>query len=80
MILAVSEAAVLLQEGNDFTGRGIFGRWLGSEIEQRYPARIKDFQANFLHTIDDLRDITDFGEGFDFGDNLTFGEGGGDLS
>ena len=86
LILAVSEAAVLLQEGNDFTGRGIFGRWLGGEIERRYPARIKDFQADFLHTIDDLRDITDFGEGlgfgngFDFGDNLTFGEGGGDLS
>ena len=86
MILAVSEAAVLLQEGNDFTGRGIFGRWLGSEIERRYPARIKDFQADFLHTIDDLRDITDFGngldfgDGFDFGDNLTFGEGGEDFS
>ena len=86
LILAVSEAAVLLQEGNDFTGRGIFGRWLGSEIERRYPARIKDFQADFLHTIDDLRDITDFGEGldfedgFDFGDGLTFGKGGGDLS
>lgn len=80
LILAVSEAAVLLQEGNDFTGRGIFGRWLGGEIERRYPARIKDFQADFLHTIDDLRDITDFGEGLDFGDNLTFGEGGGDLS
>ena len=80
MILAVSEAAVLLQEGNDFTGRGIFGRWLGSEIERRYPARIKNFQADFLHTIDNLRDITDFGEGFDFGDGLIFGEGGGDLS
>lgn len=80
LILAVSEAAVLLQEGNDFTGRGIFGRWLGSEIERRYPARIKDFQADFLHTIDDLRDITDFGEGFDFGDGLIFGAGGGDLS
>ena len=80
LILAVSEAAVLLQEGNDFTGRGIFGRWLGSEIERRYPARIKDFQADFLHTIDDLRDITDFGEGFDFGDGLIFGEDGGDLS
>lgn len=86
LILAVSEAAVLLQEGNDFTGRGIFGHWLGSEIERRYPARIKDFQADFLHTIDDLRDITDFGngldfgDGFDFGDNLTFGEGGEDFS
>ncbi len=86
LILAVSEAAVLLQEGNDFTGRGIFGRWLGGEIERRYPARIKDFQADFLHTIDDLRDITDFGEGldfgdgFDFGDGLTFEKGGGDLS
>ena len=59
---------------------------VGSEIERRYPARIKDFQADFLHTIDDLRDITDFGngldfgDGFDFGDNLIFGEGGGDLS
>ena len=80
LILAVSEAAVLLQEGNDFTGRGIFGRWLGSEIERRYPARIKDFQADFLHTIDDLRDITDFGDGFDFGDGLTFEKGGGGLS
>ena len=86
LILAVSEAAVLLQEGNDFTGRGIFGHWLGSEIERRYPTRIKDFQADFLHTIDDLRDITDFGngldfgDGFDFGDNLTFGEGGEDFS
>ena len=80
LILAVSEAAVLLQEGNDFTGRGIFGRWLGSEIERRYPARIKDFHADFLHTIDALRDITDFGDGFDFGDGLIFGEGGGDLS
>ena len=49
-------------------------------LDTGYPARIKDFQADFLHTIDDLRDITDFGNGLDFGDGLIFGEDGGDLS
>lgn len=57
LILAVSEAAVLLQEGNDFTGRGVFGRWLGTEIQKRYPDFTDDFEEELLHFIhQDLED------------------------
>jgi len=37
MILAVSEATVILQEGNDMTGRGVLGAWLAREVTALNP-------------------------------------------
>lgn len=38
LILATSEATVLLQEGRDADGRGVFGSWLAEECTRRDPA------------------------------------------
>lgn len=42
LILAVSEATVLLQEGRDPENRGFFGRWLAAECSRRDPEAARE--------------------------------------
>ena len=37
MIVAISESTVLLQEGNDFEGRGVLGSWVSREATKLDP-------------------------------------------
>lgn len=41
LIIAISEATVLLQEGNDFIGRGVLGRWLSEQVKLKDPQAIQ---------------------------------------
>ncbi len=42
LILATSESIVLFQEGNDRTGRGVFGAWVAREMASAYPKAAKE--------------------------------------
>lgn len=45
LILAVSEGTVLLQEGRDPDGRGVFGRWIAEESARMSPAAARNVTA-----------------------------------
>ena len=69
LIIAIAEATVLLQEGNDLIGRGVLGRWLADQIRARDPKTVElaekelQMQANALFATADS-----FPGGFDFPD------------
>ncbi|MBF0978447.1 MAG: hypothetical protein HXK31_06195, partial [Atopobium sp.] len=54
LIIAIAEATVLLQEGNDLIGRGVLGRWLADQVRARDPKTVElaekelQMQANAL--------------------------------
>ena len=54
LIIAIAEATVLLQEGNDLIGRGVLGRWLADQVRARDPKTVElaekelQMQANTL--------------------------------
>ena len=55
MVLAISEASVVFQEGYDMTGRGVLGAWLAREVTALNPEAAEDA----------LRDMQDTrGDGF----------------
>lgn len=45
MVVALSEAVVLLQEGNDRTGRGVLGTWVAQETGHMDPAAVAEARA-----------------------------------
>ena len=59
LIIAIAEATVLLQEGNDLIGRGVLGRWLADQVKARDPKTVElaekelQMQANALFSSDD---------------------------
>ncbi len=42
LVVALSEAVVLLQEGNDRTGRGVLGSWVAENTAKMRPAAVKE--------------------------------------
>lgn len=42
LILAISESAVLLQEGIEVDGRGVFGDWVARTVAEMYPAAARE--------------------------------------
>jgi hypothetical protein len=44
LILAVSEATVLLQEGDDKSGRGVLGSWVARTTAKLYPEALAEAQ------------------------------------
>ncbi|MBF0956081.1 MAG: hypothetical protein HXK15_06775, partial [Actinomyces sp.] len=77
LIIAIAEATVLLQEGNDLIGRGVLGRWLADQIRARDPKTVElaekelQIQANALFASADS-----FPGGFDFPDGPGAAPGG----
>ena len=41
LIIAIAEATVLLQEGNDLIGRGVLGRWIADQVRARDPKTVE---------------------------------------
>ena len=44
LILAVSEATVLLQEGDDKSGRGVLGSWIARTTAKLHPEALTEAQ------------------------------------
>lgn len=44
LILAISEATVLLQEGDDKSGRGVLGSWIARTTAKLYPEALAEAQ------------------------------------
>ena len=42
LILAISEATVLLQEGEDQSGRGVLGTWVAQTAAKLYPEALEE--------------------------------------
>ena len=45
MVVAVSEAIVLLQEGNDPTGKGVLGQWIAANVAKMRPRALEEARA-----------------------------------
>ena len=43
--MALSESVVLLQEGNDRSGRGVLGTWVANETARMRPKAVAEAQA-----------------------------------
>ena len=70
LIIAIAEATVLLQEGNDLIGRGVLGRWLADQVRARDPKTVElaekelQMQANALFaSADSFPGGSDFPDG-----------------
>ena len=55
LILAISEATVLLQEGDDKSGRGVLGSWIARTTAKLYPealAEVREFSDPYYQRED----------------------------